>query len=326
MSDTAKIAAVVIGRNEGARLVACLTSLAGQVAQIVYVDSGSTDQSVQAARDLGAQVVELSPDRPFTAARGRNAGFEALKKSGDLPEFVHFFDGDCIVESGWVAQAVTALQADETCGIITGWRSEIHPERSIYNALCDFEWHRPAGDILTCGGDMAVRSVAFEEAGGFDPSVIAAEDDEFCIRLRKAGRKIHRLPEKMTRHDADMTRFGQWWQRAIRSGHGFAQVGTMHPPYFSKERRRVMVFGGVLPGIALIGMAWSAWVVAAVIGLYAVSYLRTVKGLVTDGLPKDTARQQAAFLSLSKFPNIIGMMVFAWRRLRGRKMRIIEYK
>ena len=71
------IGAVVIGRNEGARLERSLQALAGQVAQIVYVDSGSTDGSVAAARGLGAEVVELDMKHPFTAARARIAGDHA---------------------------------------------------------------------------------------------------------------------------------------------------------------------------------------------------------------------------------------------------------
>ena len=63
------IDAVVIGRNEGARLTACLASLEGQVRRLVYVDSGSTDGSAEAARLAGAEVVDLDMSRPFTAAR-----------------------------------------------------------------------------------------------------------------------------------------------------------------------------------------------------------------------------------------------------------------
>ena len=44
-----QIGCVVIGRNEGQRLVRCLESLLGRVAHIVYVDSGSTDGSVAMA-------------------------------------------------------------------------------------------------------------------------------------------------------------------------------------------------------------------------------------------------------------------------------------
>ena len=68
------IAAIVIGRNEGARLVACLDGLAGEVARVIYVDSGSTDGSRDAARARSAEVVELDMHQPFTAARARPTG------------------------------------------------------------------------------------------------------------------------------------------------------------------------------------------------------------------------------------------------------------
>lgn len=318
--------AIVIGRNEGKRLIACLKSLTGQGVEIVYVDSGSWDNSVAEARAAGALVVELDASLPFTAARARQAGFDALNATGDLPEFMQFVDGDCIVVPGWIAAAETALRDDPTLGLVTGWRVELYPERSIYNALCDFEWHRPAGDIATCGGDMLVRSTAFEAAGGFDGSVIAAEDDEFCVRLARAGWKLRRLPLEMTRHDAAMLHFGQWWQRAVRSGHGFAQVGWMHPPYFRREQLRVLTYGLILPLLAILGLFASGWLFLAVLAAYLMSYIRTKRGLVAQGLPYWEARRHARLLTLSKIPNMIGMALFHWRRLRGRAMRIIEYK
>lgn len=45
--------AIVIGRNEGQRLIDCLGSLLGQVRRVIYVDSGSSDGSVEAARARG---------------------------------------------------------------------------------------------------------------------------------------------------------------------------------------------------------------------------------------------------------------------------------
>ena len=73
------VAAVVIGRNEGARLIACLEALQGDVAQVIYVDSGSSDGSVDAAKRLGAVVIALDMSKPFTAARARNAGIAAVE-------------------------------------------------------------------------------------------------------------------------------------------------------------------------------------------------------------------------------------------------------
>ncbi len=323
---TAATTAIVIGRNEGKRLIACLQSLAAQNVEIVYVDSGSWDNSVGEARKVGALVVELDRDTPFTAARARQAGFDALAQTGDLPEFIQFVDGDCVVMPDWIAAGEAEMRADDTLGLITGWRAELYPERSVYNAMCDFEWHRPAGKIVACGGDMMVRSAALRETAGFDPAVIAAEDDEFCVRLAKAGWDLRRLPMEMTRHDAAMLRFGQWWQRAVRTGHGFAQVGWMHPPYFRREQMRALVYGLILPLLGVIGFFQSMGVFLLVLAVFGLSFLRTSKGLISDGLPSWEARRHARLLTLSKVPNVIGMILFHMRRLRGRTMRIIEYK
>ncbi|WP_347268614.1 glycosyltransferase family 2 protein [Paracoccus sp. (in: a-proteobacteria)] len=315
------LGAVAIGRNEGARLQACLRSLVGLCERVVYVDSGSGDGSVAFARSLGVTVVELDRSVPFTAARARNAGFEALLAAGEL-DLVQFVDGDCRVEAGWLARGSAALAGDPGLGLVTGWRSEIHPLATVYNQMCEVDWRRPAGPIATCGGDMMVRVSAFRAAGGFDPTVIAAEDDEFCLRLARAGWRLQRLPEQMTWHDADMTRFGQWWSRTIRNGHGFAQVGAMHPSHFRREKLRVWVYGLALPALFVLGLAVSGWISALALALYALSFFKTLRGLA--GQPM--AARQAGLLTLAKIPNLFGMLTYYRRRRTGEAMRIIEYK
>lgn len=171
-----------------------------------------------------------------------------------------------------------------------------------------------------------VRTTALIAVDGFRDDVIAAEDDEFCTRIRKAGWRIRRLPVVMTHHDADMHQFGQWWRRAVRSGHGFAQVGFLHPPYFRRELIRVAVFGAILPLTAVLGAFYSIWVPLAVVVLYTASYLRAAQGLQRQGLSKKRSLRHAVLLTLSKFPNAIGATKFHWRLLAGRRMRLIEYK
>ncbi len=68
------VGVVVIGRNEGERLVRSLESVVGKAAAVVYVDSASSDQSVANARRIGADVVELDRSEPFTAARAECRG------------------------------------------------------------------------------------------------------------------------------------------------------------------------------------------------------------------------------------------------------------
>lgn len=315
------LGAVAIGRNEGDRLKACLNSLVPLCDRVVYVDSGSSDDSVAFARSLGVTVVELDTATPFTAARARNAGFDALLAGGAL-DLVQFVDGDCKVQPGWLDAGVSALAENPELGLVTGWRSEIHPLASVYNQMCQVEWRRPAGPIIACGGDMMVRMEGFRQIGGFDPTVIAAEDDEFCLRLAQAGRKLERLPVEMTLHDAAMTRFGQWWRRALRAGHGFAQLGRMHPPHFLRERLRVWAYGLVLPLLFLLGLLTSGWISLAVAALYALSWWKTWRGL--SGQPM--AARQAALLTLAKIPNLLGMLTYYQRRRKGEDMRIIEYK
>ena len=313
---------VLIGRNEGARLIACLDSVQGQARHVVYVDSGSDDDSLHEARKRNAKVVELDMSIPFTAARARNAGFDALED----PELVLFIDGDCVLASGFVEAARDYLNDHPEVGMVTGWRSEIHPEASPYNLLCDWEWHRPPGEIMACGGDMMVRAALWQAVGGMNPQVIAAEDDEICCRFRKSGHTLWRIPSGMTRHDADMLRFGQWWTRAVRTGHGFAQVHHLHPDYFTTECRRAYVYALALPLFALaVAVVWWPFSLP-ILGVYALNWARSTAGLRRDGIPLTKARYLGFLLSLSKFPNLIGMVQFHLRRLTGRDMRIIEYK
>jgi glycosyltransferase involved in cell wall biosynthesis len=99
---TENIGIVAIGRNEGERLKRCLASISDCARAVVYVDSGSTDGSAQAARELGAVVVELDLSIPFTAARARNEGVARLLELYPQIEFVQFVDGVFEIVPGWI--------------------------------------------------------------------------------------------------------------------------------------------------------------------------------------------------------------------------------
>ncbi len=268
--DYMKIGVVAIGRNEGGHLKRCLASLSTADA-LIYVDSGSTDGSVQLAFNEGAEVIELNMDVPFTAARARNAGFRRLKEV--LPDFryVQFIDGDCELIGGWSEQALSFLESHADIGIIFGRLRERFPEKSVYNWLCDREWDGPPGEVRACGGVAMMRASAFEAVSGFREDLIAGEEPELCVRLRAAGWRIWRLDVEMAWHDAAMTRFSQWWRRAFRSGYAFAQGADLHgaPPerHWVWESRRAWLWGVWLPlacvaaGVAFGPWGWAAWLI-----------------------------------------------------------------
>ena len=321
-----RLSVVVIGRNEGERLRRCLRSLGPHVARCVYVDSGSRDDSVAFARSLGAQVVELDPARPFTAARARNEGVAALARAGRDVEFVQFVDGDCEVMPGWLEAARLFLEGRRRVAVACGRRRERFPDRSIYNWLCDQEWNTPVGEATACGGDALMRVAAFEQVGGFDPELIAGEEPELCVRLRAAGWSIWRLEAEMTLHDAAMLRFGQWWQRSVRAGHAFAEGAAMHggtpSRHWVREASRAWLWGlgiplAVLAALPLIGN----W---ALLGLWV--YPLQVLRLARRAGGGRNQLLQALFLVLGKFPELQGQLKYGWSRLRDRRVQLIEYK
>lgn len=307
--------AVVIGRNEGARLVACLTSLRPQVRRLVYVDSGSTDGSVEAAQAIAAEVVTLDMAQPFTAARARNAGLAAL--SDNPPAFVQLVDGDCEVVSGWIETALQAFAAHPAAVVVCGRRRERFPQASVYNGLADREWDTPVGLALACGGDALMRYGAVQAAGGYDPLLIAGEEPELCLRLRAKGGEIWRIPAEMTLHDAAMTRFGQWWKRSVRAGHAFAEGAALHgPSHWGAETRRALIWGAGLPvAILLTGLVHPlGWVLALI---YPAQLVR---------LARRGGFQWALFSLIGKFAEARGAIGFYLDRLRGKRRGLIEYK
>lgn len=321
------IGVVVIGRNEGARLARCLASLAVGVDRLVYVDSGSTDDSVQLAHARGAEVLALDLSIPFTAARARNEGFACLRQQLPQLRYVQFVDGDCEVAEGWLAQARAFLDEHPQVAVVCGRRRERHPERSVYNLLCDLEWDTPVGEAMACGGDALMRAEAFAAAGGFRTGMIAGEEPELCVRLRAQGWKIWRLDGEMTLHDAAMTRFGQWWRRSLRAGHAFAEGAALHGStperHWRRESRRAWWWGLGLPlGVVAATLSCGPWG-ASLLLVYPVQVTR----LALRGVR--SAREnwlQATFLVLGKFPEMLGQVKFLLSRLSGSRTALIEYK
>ncbi|HEX4353860.1 MAG TPA: glycosyltransferase family 2 protein, partial [Polyangiales bacterium] len=298
---------------------------------VVYVDSGSTDGSVGLARSRGHEVVSLDMTRPFTAARARNAGFTWLLERFPAIEYVQFVDGDCAIAEGWIESALSALDRDASIAAVWGRRRELHPERSIYNRVCDVEWSQePAGDTQVFGGDVLLRVDVVRELGGYDPRIIAGEDPEFAFRLHRRGYRIVRLPLEMTLHDAAITRFAQWWTRTKRSGYAYAQVSALHGAqperFWVKDTRRALFWGALLPALvpalALPTLGLSSLLLSA----YPMRAVRIARAAERRGVRRSDARSWALHCIGASFPQAVGIVSYHLERLRGKDPTIIEYK
>jgi cellulose synthase/poly-beta-1,6-N-acetylglucosamine synthase-like glycosyltransferase len=320
------VGVVVIGRNEGKRLGRCLASLRSYICSLVYVDSGSNDGSVELARSLGVDVLELDSSAAFSAARARNDGFERLIKANPNLSYVQFVDGDCELVDTWIECAKAQLLSRGNVAAVCGRLRERFREASLYNRLCDVEWNGEVGEIAECGGIAMYRVSCFRDVGGFDPTIAAGEEPELCARLRARGWRIIRVEEEMGWHDAGIRGLRQVCQRAMRGGYGALDVAARFglPQYarqvgsaqlwaigstsaFSVGAYLAVSHVHVVAGVAILGLTALALVVQTV---------RVSRRMFFRVREIRTAAAAGAFIVFSKWPQVIGHCVYVYRVAR----------
>lgn len=333
---TKKVGVVVIGRNEGARLKKCLESIDSDAVRIVYVDSGSTDDSIDLAHRNGAEVIELDTSIPFCAARARNAGFQRLVELNPRISFIQFIDGDCEIIRGWLYYATESLLKQPQLAIVAGWLREKFPEISIYNRMGDLEWNfHGVGEVEAVGGIFMIRRQAFDSVGGFDSTIAAGEEPELCQRLIRKGWRLAKLDREMALHDLAMTQFRQWWWRMVRSGYGSMDVARRFGIHtFVKNNWQVRIWftwfllliaGSVLSGTSqysgfymlttlMISIAWPA------------QWLRIGLRTWRNGQSLLISFAYAFFIMIAFLPQCMGQITYFADRLRNRSFRLVEYK
>ncbi|MBN1468002.1 MAG: glycosyltransferase, partial [Fusobacteriaceae bacterium] len=194
-----RISCVVIGLNSSKTIFDCLKSIKnsnykGDI-EIIYVDGGSTDNSVDLAKRInGVKVVQLKQENP-TPGRQRNAGWKIAKGN-----YVHFFDGDIVVKKNWIKEAVRAINEKNKILAVCGIRREKFPNKNWYHFITDLEWDNDIGEVEYSGAEILVKRSIIKEVGGYDANIIAGEDPLFSFRIRQKGYKIKRLNKIMGYH------------------------------------------------------------------------------------------------------------------------------
>jgi glycosyltransferase involved in cell wall biosynthesis len=225
------ISVVIIGLNAARDVAECLDSVLASdypqdLLEVVYVDGGSLDESVEIARRrAGVSVVQLA--HPFPSpGRGRNAGLHTTGQP-----LVQFLDSDSYVHPGWFRKAVGFLRGEAAA--VSGSLFERQPRRNIYHRVADFDWRVEAGwrsqvprETLASvfGGNVLARRDAVEEAGGYDESLAVGEEADLSWRIRHRGWSIAQVDIPMATHDIRMDSFASYSGRALRSGYAYAQI------------------------------------------------------------------------------------------------------
>ena len=194
-----------------------------------------------------------------------------------------------------------------------------------------------------------MRVPAFQQAKGYDASVVAGEEPELCQRLRAAGWKIFRIDAEMTLHDSAMLRFGQWWKRCVRSGYGGMDVFTRFGSQglFQKQVASARWWGRDWPIVLLLILLgpvvlWLGALDRIVNWKMRLTFEATIALLWLSLLPLQMlriavrSRQRVGnwktsiaygFLTMiAKWANLIGQRQYLRDRASGKIARMIDYK
>lgn len=311
---------VVIGINVERYLAECVASIRAadypqDLVRVTFVDGGSSDRSVAIANELGVSVIELN-DRHPTPGRGRNAGLFAARAP-----YVQFLDADTLLDRDWLQTALG--QFKENVVAVCGKRSERRPALNRYHVIASVEWHYEQGPCRYFGGDFLARREPLVTEGGFDDLLIAGEEPDFSARLRRKRWVIWRVASPMTLHDLNMTTFSQYWKRAYRSGHAYAEVGLRHlrtpERLWARELARVCAAALAPPAVLVLGSVFGHPLLAVVLAAAAaLKPLARIPGLRKQyRLSFPTALLYALHAAFVVYPQFLGVVRYLRTRCGG---------
>ena len=186
--------------------------------EIIYVDSGSTDRTLEIASKYPVRIVQLKSDEP-NAALACNEGIKISK--GML---VHILPADSAIDPKWLRNSLPYMDIKEVA-CVTGRRKELFPEASIYNKLVNMSWQNaPSGYVDVPGAGGLFKKAVLEEIGFYNGNLKAAEEVDIGYRIIRRGYKIINISSTMIYHDADILTLFEYLKRAMRNGYGTAQV------------------------------------------------------------------------------------------------------
>jgi glycosyltransferase involved in cell wall biosynthesis len=239
-----RLSVVVPAFQASASIERCLAALARQTLpaeqyEVIVVDDGSTDDTVDRASRCGARVVRLV--RNHGPAQARNAGVAVARG-----EIVVFTDSDCEPTRGFLEALSSPLE--DTCVAATKG-AYLSNQRGFVARFVQLEYesryrHTAAQSSVDFIDTYAAcyRRADLVRLGGFDPRFRVCEDQELSFRLAEAGLNMRFVPDARTHHQHVDTlraylrkKFGiAQWKAAVLRKHPRRALHDSHTPQTMK--------------------------------------------------------------------------------------------
>jgi len=194
------VSIVVVGKNEEKNLGKCFRSIfaidyPSDKLEVVYVDTGSSDRSIDVASKFNVKVAEEHSDFP-TPGLARNRGIREAKN-----DVIHFVDGDMTVTKTYLKKAVSVLGKNNIACVI-GRVREKNRDRNFLSKILSYPWRiRKVGFVDAPGAGGTFIKNALQEVGGYNPNILKGQETELGTRMRQRGYNIYMIDSSMGVHD-----------------------------------------------------------------------------------------------------------------------------
>lgn len=230
------ISIVVIGLNEEANLVNTFKAIENlnypkEKIEILYVDSGSSDKSVEIAKRYTDKIFIENHFYP-TAARGRNRGLKESKY-----DIVHFIDGDVKIAPDYLSEAVKILSENKAQAV---HGKIIENSKGIFNKIMEISWHKNiAGYVNSTAAGGTYLKASLNSVNGYDSRIKLGEETELGVRFTTRGYKIYYTNSVMGYHSNKLSSFTGFIKRIINIGNSFSELAVIkgNNLFFINSRR-----------------------------------------------------------------------------------------
>ena len=194
---------IILAKDEEANIANCIESVLAATknikgTEIILVDSCSTDQTIEIAKQYPINIIQLGKDWPHSPTAGAFTGVNNTSS-----KYIMVIDGDMKVLEGWIESALIFMEDNPKTALVMGKLYNVYTKND--GSSLKPQLHLPsdcneAQKVDFYFGSPIMRRSSLNEAGNYQPFVRAEEEAELSYRLTKSGYELYLLPHDSIYH------------------------------------------------------------------------------------------------------------------------------
>lgn len=235
--------------------------------EVIVADSLSSDSTVEIAQRYPVRIVQLKNAADRCCGIGAELGFRIAQG-----QYLYILDADMEFESGFLADAVRALDEKPEVAGVAGLIKEMHVENAEFRGrAANHACHLQAGDVDRLNGGGLFRRSAIESFGYLtNRNLHAFEEFELAVRLRSVGWRLVRLNRVAVRHyghtEESFRLLARRWRQRYAWGAGELLREVWHTPSLKLVLRGIPLYRQMAAVMLWWGSSFVAAILAAAYG------------------------------------------------------------